>query len=63
MNISGTDLFDQNGGMICANVRLRCSTGITSIDVFDQNVGMALTKLDSNVHQNHWYWFIWSTCG
>ena len=55
MNISGTDLFDQHVGMICANVRLRCSTGITSIDVFDQNVGMAFTKLDSNVHQNHWY--------
>ena len=24
MNISGIDLFDQNAGMICANVRLRC---------------------------------------
>ena len=66
MNITGTDLFDQNAGMICANVKLRCSTGITSIDVFDQNVGMALVliylinmwvrnvpKLDSDVHGNH----------
>ena len=44
MNISVTDLFDQNAGMICANVRLRCSMGITSIDVFDQNVGMAFAK-------------------
>ena len=26
MNISGTDLFDQNAGMKCANVRLRCSS-------------------------------------
>ena len=45
MNISGTDLFDQNSGMICANVRLRCLMGITSIDVFDQNVGMAFAKI------------------
>ena len=26
MNISGIDLFDQNVGIKCANVRLRCSS-------------------------------------
>ena len=40
MNITGIDLFDQNAGMKCANVRLRCSWDITGIDLFDQNVGM-----------------------
>ena len=25
MNITSIDLFDQNGGMACANVRLRCA--------------------------------------
>ena len=25
MNITDIDLFDQNVGMVCANIRLRCS--------------------------------------
>ena len=36
MNITGIDLFDQNAGMACTEVR-HMFMAITGIDLFDQN--------------------------
>ena len=41
MNTTGIDLLDQNVGMVCAKVTLRCFMDITDIDLFDQNMSMA----------------------
>ena len=35
MDITGIDLFDQNVGMACAEVRVQMFMGITGIDLFD----------------------------
>ena len=49
---TGIDLFDQNVGMACANVRLRCLLILlieyhcaNVIDLFDQNVGMTFANV------------------
>ena len=44
MDINGIDLFDQNVGIACAEVRHRCLMNITGIDLFDQNEGMTCTE-------------------
>ena len=41
MDITGIDLFYQNFGMACANVRYQVFMDITGIDLFDQNVHLA----------------------
>ena len=43
MDITGNDLFDQHVGMVCAEVRLRCSWILQAgndLDLFDQYMGM-----------------------
>ena len=42
---TGIDLFDQNVGMACANVRLRCLLILLKIDLFYQNVGIACANV------------------
>ena len=55
MDISGIDLFDQNVGMACAEVRVTCSWAspvlIYLIKMFLRHV----LKLDRDVHGYHWY--------
>ena len=55
MNISGTDLFDQNAGMKCANVRLRCSSISLVLIYFIKMCLWHVLKLESHVHGYHWY--------
>ena len=45
MDISSIDLFDQNVGTACANVRLRCSLILLALIYFDQNVGIACANV------------------
>ena len=55
MDITGIDLFDQNVGMTCAKVKLRCS-GISLILIYLIKVWVwHVVRLDSDVHGYHWY--------
>ena len=52
MDMIGIDLFDQNVGMACANVRLQCSwQSLVLIYLIEMWVGHA-PMLDSDVHGN-----------
>ena len=53
MNITGIDLFDQNVGMACSKVRLRCSCiSLLLIYLITMWVWHE-PKLDSDVHAYH----------
>ena len=55
--------FDQNMGIACANVRLRCSW-ISPVLIYLIKMWVwYVPTLDSDVHGYHWYWFFWSKCG
>ena len=45
MDITGIYLFDQNVGMTCAKVKLRCSGILPDTNLFDQNVGMTCAEV------------------
>ena len=45
MDITGIDLFDQNVGVACPEIRLRCSWISLILIYFDQNVGMAYAEV------------------
>ena len=55
MDITGIDLFDQNVGMACTEVRLRCSwISLVLIYLITMWVWHVL-KLDTDVHGYHRY--------
>ena len=55
IDITGIDLFDQNVGMKCAEVRLRYTwISVLLIYLIKMQV-WHVPKLDSDVHCNHWY--------
>ena len=55
MGITGIDLFDQNVGMACTEVRLRCSwLSLVLIYLIKMQVRLA-NKLDSDIHEYQWY--------
>ena len=49
MEITGIDLFDQNVGMACANVRLRCSW-ISLVLIYLIKMWV-MTQVSSDVHE------------
>ena len=53
-DVHGIDLFDQNVGMACAKVRLRCSWKSLVLNLIKMWVWHVL-KLDSDVYGYHWY--------
>ena len=58
MDITSTDLFDQNEGMVCAIVRLRCSWTLLVLIYLIKLWAWHILKLCSDVHGYHWYLFI-----
>ena len=55
MEITGIDLFDQNVGMACVNVRLRSLLkSLVLIYLIKMRV-WHVPKLDLDVHAHHWY--------
>ena len=55
MGITGIDLFDQNVGMACTEVRHRCSwLSLVLIYLTKMHVRWA-NKLDSDIHEYQWY--------
>ena len=55
IDITSIDLFDENVGMTCAKVRLRCS-GISLILIYLINMWVwHEVRLNSDVHGYHWY--------
>ena len=55
MDITSIDLFDQNVGMACAKVKLRCLwISLVMICLINMWVWCVL-KLDLDVHGYHWY--------
>ena len=55
MDITGIDLFDQNVGMTCTKVRLRCSW-ISLVIIYLINMWVwCVLQLDSDVHRYHQY--------
>ena len=55
MDITSIDLFDQNVGMACANVRLRCSLISLALIYLIKIWVLHVPMLDSDVHKYHWY--------
>ena len=55
MDIIGTDLFDQNVGMACAEVRLRCTSILLILIHFIKMWVWHVLILGSDVHGYHWY--------
>ena len=55
MDITGIDLFDQNVAMACANVRLRCLLILLKLIYLIKMWELYVPKLDSDVHEYHWY--------
>ena len=55
MNISDIDLFDQNAGMKCANVRLRYLWISLVLIYFIKMWVWHVLKLESHVHGYHQY--------
>ena len=55
MNITGIDLFDQNVGMACAKVRLRCSFISLLLIYLITMWAWHVPKLDSDVNSYHCY--------
>ena len=55
MGITSIDLFDQNVGMACTEVRHRCSwLSLVLIYLIKMHVRWA-NKLDSDIHEYQWY--------
>ena len=55
IDITGIDLFDQNVGMVCAEVRVTCSwLSLVLIYLIKMCLWQVL-KLESHVHGYHWY--------
>ena len=55
MDITGIDLFDQNVGMACTEVRHRCSW-LSLVLIYLIKIWVChVPKLDSDVHGFHWY--------
>ena len=52
---TGIDLFDQNVGMACANVRLRCLLILLKLIYLIKMWELHVPMLDSDVHEYHWY--------
>ena len=50
IDISGIDLFDQNVGKTCGQVRLRCSWIVVVLIYLIKMQIRHVVKLDSNVH-------------
>ena len=55
MDISSIDLFDQNVGMACANVRLRCLLILLAWIYLIKMWVLHVPMLDSDVHKYHQY--------
>ena len=55
MEITGIDLFDQNVGMTCVNVRLRSLLKSLVLIYLIKMWVWHVPKLDSDVHGYHWY--------
>ena len=55
MNISGIDLFDQNVGMACAEVRVTCSCVSPVLIYLIKMWVWHVLKLDTDVHGYQWY--------
>ena len=55
MDITGIDLFDQNVGMACAKVRIRCSWTLLVLIYLIKLWTWHMLKLCSDVHGYHWY--------
>ena len=55
MDITSIDLFDQNVGTTCANVRLRCLLILLALIYLIKMWVLHVPKLDSDVHRYHWY--------
>ena len=52
---TGIDLFDQNVGVACANVRLRCLLILLKLIYLIKMWELHVSMLDSDVHEYHWY--------
>ena len=55
MDITGIDLFDQNVGMACANVRLRWLLILLILIYLIKMWVLHVAMLDSDVHKYHQY--------
>ena len=55
MAITGIDLFDQNVGMACAEVRVTCSWLSPVLIYLIKMWVWHVLKLDTDVHAYHWY--------
>ena len=55
MDITSIDLFDQNVGMACANVRLRCLLILLALIYLIKIWVLHVPMLDSDVHKYHQY--------
>ena len=55
MHITGINLFDNNVGMVCAKVRLRCLCILLVLIYFITMLVWHVPKLDLDVHAHHWY--------
>ena len=55
MNISSIDLFDQNVGTTCANVRLRCLLILLALLYLIKMWVLHVPMLDLDVHKYHQY--------
>ena len=53
MDITSIDLFDQNVGMACANVRLRCLLISLALIYLIKMWVLHVPMLDSDVHEYH----------
>ena len=55
MDITNIDLFDQNVGMTCANVRLRCLFILLALIYLIKMWVSHVPMLDSDVYKYHQY--------
>ena len=55
MDITSIDLFDQNVGTACANVRLRCLLILLALIYLIKMWVFHVPMLDSDVHKYHQY--------
>ena len=55
MDIIGIDLFDQNVGVACPEIRLRCSWTSLILIYLIKMLAWHMLRLDSDVYRNHWY--------
>ena len=55
MDIIGIDLFDQNVGVACLEIKLRCSWILLVLIYLIKMWVCHVLKLDSNVDKYYWY--------